>query len=64
MKNIKLLLFLLIFSLTSYKLMAENDFIYDFSFLDIDGNLVNLSSFEGKPWLIVNLRGLGHPHSP
>ena len=54
MKNIKLLLFLLIFSLTSNKLMAENDFIYDFSFLDIDGNLVNLSSFEGKPLLIVN----------
>ena len=54
MKNIKLLLFLIIFSLTSNKLMAENDFIYDFSFLDIDENLVNLSSFKGKPLLIVN----------
>ena len=28
--------------------------IYDFSFTDIDGNIVELSSFVGKPLLIVN----------
>ena len=28
--------------------------IYDFSFVDIDGNFVELSSFIGKPLLIVN----------
>ena len=28
--------------------------IYDFSFEDIDGNLVNLNKFKGKPILMVN----------
>jgi glutathione peroxidase len=28
--------------------------IYDFSFEDIDGNLVNLNKFEGKPIFMVN----------
>ena len=28
--------------------------IYDFSFKDIDGKLVNLENFKGKPLLIVN----------
>ena len=54
MKNIKLFLILLIFLLSSNKLMAENNSIYDFSFLDIDGNMVELSIFKGKPLLIVN----------
>ena len=54
MKNIKLSLFLLIFLLTSNKLMAENSSLYDFNFLDIDGNLVELSFFKGKPLLLVN----------
>ena len=46
MKNIKFFLFLLIFLLTSNKLMANNDkSIYDFNFVDIDGNLVELSTF-------------------
>ena len=54
MKNIKLFLILLIFLLTSNKLMAENNSIYDFNFLDIDGNKVELSIFKGKPLLIVN----------
>jgi len=54
MKNIKLFLILLIFLLTSNKLMAENKSIYDFSFLDIEGNKVELSTFKGKPLLIVN----------
>ena len=34
--------------------MAENKSIYDFSFLDIEGNKVELSTFKGKPLLIVN----------
>ena len=28
--------------------------IYDFSFKDIDGNLVDLNKFEGKPIMMVN----------
>ena len=54
MKKIKLFLLLLIFLLTSNKLMSENNSIYDFNFLDIDGNMVELSTFKGKPLLIVN----------
>ena len=54
MKNIKLFLILLIFLLTSNKLMAESKSIYDFNFLDIEGNKVELSIFKGKPLLIVN----------
>ena len=54
MKNIKLFLILLIFLLSSNKLMAESKSIYDFNFLDIEGNMVELSVFKGKPLLIVN----------
>ena len=54
MKNIKLSLFLLIFLLSSNKLMAETSSLYDFNFLNIDGNLVELSFFKGKPLLLVN----------
>ena len=54
MKNIKLSLFLLIFLLSSNKLMAETSSLYDYNFLDIDGNMVELSFFKGKPLLLVN----------
>lgn len=54
MKKIKLFLFLIIFLLTNNKLMAESNSIYDFNFLDIDGNSIELSFFEGKPLLLVN----------
>ena len=54
MKKIKLFLILLIFLLSSNKLMAESKSIYDFNFLDIEGNKVELSIFKGKPLLIVN----------
>ena len=55
MKNIKLFLFLLVFLLSENKLMANNNkSIYDFNFIDIDGNSVELSSFNGKPLLLVN----------
>ena len=32
----------------------SNVLLYDFSFIDIDGNQVNLEKFKGKPLLIVN----------
>ena len=54
MKNIKLFLFFLSFLFFSNKLIADMNSIYDFNFTDIDGNLVNLSSFEGKPILLIN----------
>ena len=55
MKNLKLFLFLFIFLLFSSRLMANQDIsIYDFKFNDIDGNIINLSNFSGKPILIVN----------
>ena len=55
MKSLKLFLFLIIFLLPNYNLMAdENKSLYDFNFKDIDGKLVQLSSFIGKPILIVN----------
>ncbi|MBS56925.1 MAG: glutathione peroxidase [Rickettsiales bacterium] len=35
--------------------MAKSNMaLYDFSFIDIDGNQVNLEKFKGKPLLIVN----------
>jgi glutathione peroxidase len=55
MKNIKLFLFLIIFLLTSLKLMANEDAsVFDFEFIDIDGNTVKLSKFIEKPLLILN----------
>ena len=54
MKNINLSLFLIFFLLSSNNIMANNKSIYDFNFKDIDGNSVDLSSFIGKPLLIVN----------
>ena len=55
MKNIKLFLFLSIFLLISNNLMAKiTKSIYDFNFIDIDGNTVELASFTGNPLLIVN----------
>ena len=55
MKTVKLFLFLFIFLLVNTNIMANLDkTIFDFNFIDIDGNLVDLSSFKGKPLLIVN----------
>ena len=53
MKFIRFITFLLMFFNwnTGY---AKNMTIYDFSFKDIDGNLVNLSKFKGKPIFMVN----------
>ena len=55
MKNAKLFLFLLIFLSISYNLMAnDKKSIYDFNFIDIDGNFVELATFIRKPLLVVN----------
>ena len=54
MKITKLFLFLIFFTLYSNNSMADNSSIYDFNFVDIDGNFVELSSFSGKPLLLVN----------
>ena len=55
MKTQKIFVFLVIFLINLNSLMAiENNSVYEFNFEDIDGNLVELSSFKGKPLLIVN----------
>ena len=54
MKSIKFFLFFLFFCLINESSAKTNMTIYDFSFKDIDGKLVNLENFKGKPLLIVN----------
>ena len=54
MKITKIFLFLIFFALNSNNSMADNTSIYDFNFVDIDGNFIELSSFIGKPLLLVN----------
>ena len=49
-----LLVFLIMFSIFKSPLANENLSLYDFSFIDIDGNQVNLKKFTGKPILVVN----------
>jgi len=53
MKIIRLITFLLVF-LNINTGYAKNMNIYNFSFEDIDGNLVNLDKFKGKPIFMVN----------
>ena len=52
-KIVKLITFLLMF-FYSFAGYTKSMTIYDFSFDDIDGNLVNLNKFEGKPIFMVN----------
>ena len=55
MKIFKKIIFLSFFTLFSLNTMANNDYsIYDFNLIDIDGNKVSLSKFQGKPILLVN----------
>ncbi len=54
MKTRFLLVFLIMFFMNNTITARENLNLYDFSFEDIDGNLVNLEKFTGKPILIVN----------
>ena len=53
MKIIRLITFLLMFFHFSMG-YTKNMNIYDFSFEDIDGNLVDLDKFKGKPIFMVN----------
>ncbi len=50
----KILLVFLTMILIKNTLANENTTLYDFSFEDIDGNIVNLDKFKGKPILVVN----------
>ncbi len=54
MKSLNFFLFLLFFCLINNSMAKSNMALYDFSFIDIDGNQVNLEKFKGKPLLIVN----------
>ena len=54
MKIIRIPIFLFIFFLYNQGNAKNNMTIYDFSFEDIDGNIVNLEKFIGNPILIVN----------
>ena len=54
MKIIRIPIFLFIFFLYNQGNAKNNMTIYNFSFEDIDGNIVNLEKFIGNPILIVN----------
>ena len=54
MKSLNFLLFLLFFTAINQSFAKTNMSIYNFSFTNIDGKLVNLDDFRGKPLLIVN----------
>ena len=54
MKIVIIPFFLFIIFLFNQGNTKNNMTIYDFSFQDIDGNIVNLEKFIGNPILIVN----------
>ena len=54
MKSLNFLLFLLFFTAINQSLAKNNMSIYNFSFNNIDGKLVNLEDFRGKPLFIIN----------
>ena len=55
MKKLKLVLIFTFLILFNYNAMSKDiSSIYDLSFIDIDGNNINLSKFKGKPLLLVN----------
>jgi len=55
MKILKILSILSFFTFFSAISMADsNSKIYDFNLIDIDGNEVSLSKFDGKPLLLIN----------
>ena len=49
-----LLVFLIMSSIFNTTFANDNKSLYNFSFEDIDGNLINLEKFTGKPILVVN----------
>ncbi len=54
MKKVKKILIFVILMLFSNMMNAENTTIYDHNLIDIDGNSIDLSVFQGKPLLLVN----------
>ena len=55
MKKLKIVLIFTFLLLFNYNAMSKDiSSIYDLSFIDIDGNNINLSKFKGKPLLLVN----------
>ncbi len=46
---------LIIFSLLTFSVMAQNTLIYDYSFKSIDGETISLKQFKGKKILFVNV---------
>tara|TARA_Y100000590_G_scaffold357743_1_gene412749 strand:- start:4342 stop:4878 length:537 start_codon:yes stop_codon:yes gene_type:complete len=54
MKKRKIILILLFLLFNMSLLANENLNIYDFKFIDIDNNNIELDKFEGKPILLVN----------
>ncbi len=49
-----LLVFLTMFAIKNTLMANDTKNLYDFSFEDIDGNIINLNKFQGKPVLVVN----------
>ncbi len=49
-----LLVFLMVFAIKNFAMANDNNKIFDFKFEDIDGNLVSLEKFTGKPIILVN----------
>ena len=54
MKNIKIILIFFFLLFNMGLLAKEKISVYDFKFVDIDGNNIELTKFEGKPILLVN----------
>ena len=55
MKKVKkILIFTVLILFNNNVMSAENTTIYDYKFIDIDGNSIDLSVFKGKPLLLVN----------
>ena len=55
MKKIKKILIFAVLILFSGNVMSDNNTtIYNYSLIDIDGNTIDLSVFQGKPLLLVN----------
>ena len=55
MKFKKIIFIIFLFTMIATNLTAKkNPNIYNFKFVDIDNNIINLNKFEGKPILLVN----------
>ena len=55
MKKVKKILIFAVLILFNHNVMSdENTTIYDYSLIDIDGQSIDLSKFQGKPLLLIN----------